>query len=76
MKIDFVSFEWRPQADLWVCKIGFRLRTARQFCDEYQIVSVARRWWAVAYVAARWQAKFHARIHRAKPGEREAKGWA
>ena len=73
MKIRSVKFE-RCQLG-WLCKIGFNFASSRQFTDEYHIVEVARRWWLLAFFTARWQAKFHIRVHGAKNGEREANGW-
>ena len=73
MKTRYVKFE-RAQLG-WLCKIGFTFASARQFTDEFHIVEAARKWWVLAYFAARWQAKFHIAVHGAKRGEREAKGW-
>ncbi len=74
MRIRDVKFE-RWQAG-WLCKIGFTFTSARQFADEYHLVECCRRWWLLAFLAARWQAKFYLRIHGAKKGERALKGWA
>ena len=74
MKIRDVKFE-RGQLG-WLCKIGFTFASSRQFTDEYQVVECARKWWILAFFAARWQAKFHVAVRGAKPGERPAKGWA
>lgn len=73
MRIRDVKFQ-RCQLG-WLCKIGFTFASTRQFTDEYHLVECARKWWIVAFFAARWQAKFHVSVHGAKPGERKALGW-
>jgi len=74
MKIQFVKFEKRQIG--WLCKIGFNFTSTRQFTDEYHVVECWRKWWILAFFAARWQAKFHVQVHGAKPGERTRMGWA
>lgn len=60
----------------WACAIYFSVTTASQFSDEYLAVSGFSRW----LVAATWKAWRNARAlycqRRARPGEREAKGWS
>lgn len=73
MKIRDVKFE-RNQLG-WLCKIGFTFASTRQFTDEYHLVECARKYWFLAFLAARWQMKFHVHVHGAKRGEREQIGW-
>jgi len=73
MKIENVKFQRRQLG--WVCQIGFRFASNRQFTDEYQEVEVCRKWWIVAYFAARWHVKFHIAVHGATKTERQIKGW-
>ena len=74
MKTKYVKFE-RCQLG-WLCKIYFSFSSSRQFTDEHHLVEVARRWWILSFFAARWEARFHIRVHGARRGEREAKGWS
>ncbi len=72
MKIRDVKFQ-RCQLG-WLCKIGFNYTSCRQFSDEYHIVECARKYWLLAFFAAKWEMRFYVRIHGAKVGERAAKG--
>lgn len=74
MKINDVTFE-KCQIG-WICRIGFRFTSGRQFTDEYQQIEVGRRRWWAAYFAARWQVKFHIKVHGATKADRKAIGWA
>lgn len=57
------------------CSIEYRVTTAEQFTDVYDIVVARSRWRVVAVVKAllAFRRKYRAQV--AKPGEREAKGW-
>ena len=60
----------------WQCWTYFRVTTAGQFTDEEHHVTSGHRYLLVALLLGWWEARKHARQLAAKPGEREANGWA
>lgn len=60
----------------WVCDCCFTVTTARQFTDEGHAVRGRSKWiWLAMWRSYRLAKKF-AKSVQAKPGEREANGWA
>lgn len=59
----------------WTCDIWFTVETAEQFTDETHSVVSCSPWMVVAVWRAWRGACRKAKALRAKPGEREAKGW-
>lgn len=60
----------------WVCDCCFLVTTAESFTDEEHTVRAWDRFIPLAILRSYWLAKTTAMRMKAKPGQREAKGWA
>ena len=67
---------WRSRYGGWDCAFTFTVTTAKQFTDEQRTVYGHGLWRLLAKWRAFRKAKLETRLSQAKPGEREAKGWA
>lgn len=59
----------------WVCHFVFLVTTANQFTDQEEAVRSYGRWPLTALWNGWMGAKRLEKLLKAKPGEREAKGW-
>lgn len=60
----------------WICDTCFMVETAEQSTAEERCVRTGSQWMWLAMLKGYFAARREARKLRAKPGEREAKGWA
>ena len=60
----------------WVCDCYYTVTTAQQFSDEERVVRGHGRWMWLAMLRSYLAVRKAAAQLQAKPGEREAKGWA
>jgi len=59
----------------WICYWNFKYTSAEQFTDVDNFGIGISRWALLAAAKAWYAAMKEYRQHRAKPGQREAKGW-
>ena len=60
----------------WACSVTFMVRTAEQFTDEEHTTKIGGKHILTSLAKGLWKARTVSRLLRAKPGEREAKGWS
>jgi hypothetical protein len=60
----------------WLCGWFYNVTTADQFSDVSRSAQAGSRWMFLAIFRAWREARKLERIERAKPGQRESKGWA
>ena len=60
----------------WACSVTFTVTTAQQFTDEEHTTKTGGKYILTALFKGIRKAKEVSNLLKAKPGEREAKGWA
>ena len=73
MKVQGIELDHR--GGVWDCVLHISITTASQFTDENHYIAAIGRWWFTAMFRSYMAARRLNRELRAKPGEREAKGW-